>query len=187
MSRVGEADYDSASAIVRAAWDEEVRVRGRVTNMKRTLLLSEPAYAAYMGWYPLWDELVKSVGARAAAVFAHAISARNGCLLCTLYFRRELAEAGISPDAFNPSDDEALLMALAEAMAQNPGSPVSAALWSRLAARFSGPELVNVVGFAGMMIAVNTFNSTLGVELDKDLEAFLPSAASKPARERADG
>ncbi|MEZ5901497.1 MAG: hypothetical protein R3D51_18615 [Hyphomicrobiaceae bacterium] len=178
MSRVGHANYETASAELRAAWDSEMRERGRVTNMKRTLLQSEPAYAAYMGWYPLWDELEKLVGHRAAAVFAHAISARNGCVLCTLYFRKELDEVGIAPDAFTTTPDEALLVRLAESMVvESAGHHTSdnEALWKDLKARFSDRDLVNIVGFAGMMMAVNVFNSTLGVEVDKELERFLPS------------
>lgn len=173
MSRAGQAHYETLTSALQAAWDEEVRVRGRVTNMKRTLLLSGPAYHAYMGWYPLWDEAVKLVGERAAAVFAHAISARNGCVLCTLYFRRELAEAGVSPEAFSPTAGEALLISLAESMIENRNA-IGDDLWRRLEAQFGATGIVNLVAFAGMMIAVNTFNSALGVDIDTDLERFLP-------------
>lgn len=173
MSRAGLATYETLTGALRAAWEEEKRVRGHVTNMKRTLLLSGPAYGAYMGWYPLWDELVALVGARAAAIFAHAISSRNGCVLCTVYFRRELMEAGISPEAFAPSADEALLMSLAEAMIED-RNHINDELWDDLSARFDATGVVNIIGFAGMMIAVNTFNSALAVDLDADLERFLP-------------
>lgn len=182
MSRAGQAHYETLTGALRAAWDEEVRVRGHVTNMKRTLLLSETAYRAYMGWYPLWDETVKLIGDRAAAVFAHAISARNGCALCTLYFRRELADAGISPDAFSPAPDEALLVGLAEAMVSDRNA-IGDGLWERLEARFGPTGCVNLVAFAGMMIAVNAFNTALGVDIDKDLERFLPPIT--PAHEPA--
>lgn len=37
MSHIPQIDYDTASDEIRAAHDEEVRVRGRMTNMKRTL------------------------------------------------------------------------------------------------------------------------------------------------------
>lgn len=181
MSRAGLATYETLTGALRAAWEEEKRVRGRVTNMKRTLLLSEPAYGAYMGWYPLWDELVALVGNRAAAVFAHAISARNGCVLCTVYFRRELMETGISPDAFAPSADEALLMRLAETMIED-HNHINDELWSALSSRFDATGVVNIIGFAGMMIAVNTFNSALAVDLDADLEQFLPPLKPRAAQ-----
>lgn len=180
MSRAGLATYETLTGAMRAAWEEEKRVRGRVTNMKRTLLLSEPAYGAYMGWYTLWDELVALVGSRAAAVFAHAISARNGCVLCTVYFRRELMEAGITPEAFTPSADEALLMRLAEAMVED-RNHINDDLWRDLSARFDAAGVVNIIGFAGMMVAVNTFNSALAVDLDADLEQFLPPLKAREA------
>jgi hypothetical protein len=183
MSRAGQAHYETLTSALRAAWDEEIRMRGRVTNMKRTLLLSGPAYHAYMEWYPLWDEAVKLVGDRAAAVFAHAISARNGCVLCTLYFRRELAEAGISPEAFTPTTSEALLIRLAESMIDN-RNVIAEDLWKCLEATFDAAGIVNLVAFAGMMIAVNSFNSALGVQIDTDLERFLPPI--KPALTPAD-
>lgn len=186
MSRAGEMRYENASPSVRSAWEQEERVRGRVTNMKRTLLLSESAYTAYMGWYPLWDEVVKLVGERAAAAFAHAISSRNGCVLCTVYFRRALTEAGISPDAFQPSGDEALLIRLAEALIED-HNHIGDELWSDLEKRFSPSGLVNIVGFAGMMNAVNTFNSALRVDVDADLERFLPPLTRSATNQNAAG
>lgn len=184
MSRSGQAHYENLTQVLRDAWDEEVRTRGRVTNMKRTLLLSEPAYRVYMGWYPLWDEVVRLVGERPAAVFAHAISARNGCALCTVYFRRELIDAGISPEAFSPSAHEVLLMRLAEALIEN-RNEIGQELWDDLQDRFGKVGVLNLVAFAGMMIAVNTFNTALEVDIDKDLERFLPPL--RPASTPEDG
>lgn len=182
MSRAGNATYETLSPSAQKAWDEEVQKRGHVTNMKRTLLLSEPAFKAYMGWYPLWDEVVKRVGGRAAAVFAHSISARNGCILCTVYFCRELSNAGIDPDTFEPTTDEALLMRVAEAVIED-RSYLSDELWRDVEARFGRDGIVNIVGFAGMMIAVNVFNSAMGVEIDSDLERFLPPLTVTAAAE----
>lgn len=153
-------------------------VRGRVTNMKRTLLNSEPAYRAYLQWYPLWDEVVRLAGARAAAVYAHAISATNGCLLCTLYFRRALSDAGLDADSFSPTDDERLLIALGEAMAATP-AVIPDQLARQLQERFPAKAIVDLVGFAGLMIATNVFNSALSVDIDEGLEAYLPGGAAK--------
>lgn len=44
MSYIPQIDYDTALDEIRAAHDEEVRVRGRMTNMKRTLLHSPAAH-----------------------------------------------------------------------------------------------------------------------------------------------
>ena len=46
--------------------------------------------------------------------------------------------------------------------------------WARLKTRFSDRDIVNLVGFAGMMIATNVFNSVLGIDVDKELESFVP-------------
>lgn len=180
MSHIQDVDYEHAGPDIRQAYDAEMTKRGRVTNMKLTLLNSMPAYTAYMGWYPLWDRIEALVGGRAAAVFAHAISARNSCVLCTVYFRRALSEAGLSPDAFEPTADEHLLIALAEAVVADPNA-IGNEMWTRLKARFSDRDIVDLVGFAGMMIAVNVFNSALGVAIDKDLESFIPSSHLTPS------
>lgn len=173
MSHVIPVDYNGAAADVRQAYDAEMTKHGRMTNMKRALLNSLPAYTAYMGWYPMWDEVVALVGHRAAAVFAHAISAKNDCLLCTVYFRRALHEAGVSPDAFETTADEQLLIELGEASVADPKA-IPPETWARLKTRFSDRDIVNLVGFAGMMIATNVFNSVLGIDVDKELESFVP-------------
>ncbi|TGQ31284.1 hypothetical protein EN859_030540 [Mesorhizobium sp. M00.F.Ca.ET.216.01.1.1] len=45
MAHISQIDYDTASPEIRAAHDEELRLRSRMTNMKRILLqrLSEAA------------------------------------------------------------------------------------------------------------------------------------------------
>lgn len=178
MTRVPPADYDSAAPAIRAAFEYELRVRGRVTNMKRTLLNSETAYRAFMQWYPLWDEVERLAGPRAAAVFAHAISANNGCLLCTLYFRRALSDADLDPDSFTPTADERLLMSLGEAVASNPNA-IPEDLINALTTRFTPAGLVDLVGFAGMMIATNVFNSALAVDIDEGLDAYMPGRTAQ--------
>ena len=78
--------------------------------MKRTLLQSAPVFRAYREWYNLRDEVVAFLGCQAFDIFAYAISSRNGCLLCSTYFRKALADIGLSPDTFVPTGDEQLLI-----------------------------------------------------------------------------
>src|SRR5262245_2778697 len=80
------------------------------TNMKQTLAHSPPALDAYMRWYDLHAEVVGFVGARAAMLFAHAISAQTDCLICSTYFRRWLTEAGDDPDDPTLNDRERALV-----------------------------------------------------------------------------
>jgi hypothetical protein len=44
MSHLSHFDYDSASDAARTEHDREVALRGRMTNMKRTLLHSPAAH-----------------------------------------------------------------------------------------------------------------------------------------------
>jgi len=168
MAHIGYFDYDRGTPAARAAFDEEVRQRGGVSNMKRTLLHSVPALEAYLGWYSLRDTVAPIIGERALAVFAHAISSRNQCLLCSTYFRLALTELGLSPDGFAPTADEALLIELAESVVRH-AEGVPSHLWTRLKARYSDAELVNLVAFAGLMVATNLFNNVVGVALDEKL------------------
>ena len=173
MSHISQFDYDAATESSREAYHHEVKVRGHVTNMKRTLLHSAPAYHAYMQWYVLWEEVKKLLGARAAVIFAHSISSTNQCLLCSTFFRRALSQLGIAPDQFSVSEDEQLLVDFGRALARH-YEPPPEGVWSRVNARYSEPERVNLVAFAGLMVATNLFNNAVGVAVDDELAEFLP-------------
>ena len=98
MPRVPQISYDSASPEVREAHDDHIRRHARITNMKRTLLNSLPAFHALMEWYPLRDTVQPFLGPRLTVLFAHAISAETDCLICCTFFRRILIEEGEDPD-----------------------------------------------------------------------------------------
>ena len=171
MSHISQIDYASAPDDVRAAHDEEVRKRGHVTNMKRTLLHSPPAWRAYMEWYTLRDELAKALPDRAFWLFSHAISSTSDCLICTLFFRRALIDAGFSPDEFEPTAEEQLLIDFGRAIARD-SNAVPPDIWARIAARYDEPTRVNLVAFAGLMIATNIFNNAVEVTPDPELEPY---------------
>ena len=177
MSHISQIDYATAPAENRAAFDEEVRLRGRTTAMKRTLMHSVPAYRSYMEWYTLRDELLGVLDDRAIWVFSHAISAANDCLICVTYFRKALIEAGFQPGEFQTTEEEDLLVEFGVAIAKN-SNAVSDAIWQNLKVRYDEKALVDLVAFAGIMIATNIFNNVVGVELDADIEPFRkPEAA----------
>ncbi|MBN8889206.1 MAG: hypothetical protein J0H91_02795, partial [Rhodospirillales bacterium] len=52
MSHITPIDYETASEAVRAEHDREVQLRGRMTNMKRTLLHSPVAHRQHTAWAP---------------------------------------------------------------------------------------------------------------------------------------
>ena len=101
---------------VKAAYEEELRRAGRVTNMKAVLLHSLPAFKVFSGWHTVKDEVRAAVGERALSIYSHAISATAGCLLCSTYFRRLLLNEGVRPEDFAPTAEEALLIELGHAI-----------------------------------------------------------------------
>lgn len=172
MAHISQIDYETSSPEIRAAFDEETRLRGTPTNMKRTLLHSVPAHKAYMEWYSLRDVVVPFLGKRAFSVFAYAISSQNDCLLCTTFFRKALIDQGLSPESFEPTADEDLLIAFGRAIARHYDG-VDPALWERVHARYSETEIVNLVAFAGLMVATNLFNNVVQVSVDDQLKDYL--------------
>jgi hypothetical protein len=163
---------------IRKAFDEELARAGRVTNMKATLLHSLPAFRVFSGWLTVKDEVRKAIGERALSLYSYAISATAGCLLCTTYFRRLLINEGIEPERFAPTADEALLIELGYAIG-NPSQPAAPELMRRLRQRYDEPTMVNLVAYGSTMLATNTFNTTLGIELDDYLESFRTEATGK--------
>src|SRR2546427_389564 len=99
MPRVAPVEREQGKKEVGEAFDEGLARYGRLTNMKRTLLHSVPAYQALMQWYDLFDEVKAFLGERLAIVFSHAISSESDCLICTTFMRRLLMNGGENPDA----------------------------------------------------------------------------------------
>ncbi len=113
-------DYETSGEEVRREYDDQVARHGRITNMKRTLLHSVPAFKAYMEWYTLRDLIVPFIGERALSLFSYAISNGNNCLICSLFFRKILVDSGEDPDNPKLNDVERLLMELGRQIAVDP-------------------------------------------------------------------
>ena len=60
-ARVPPTTYQELTPAAKTAHDAHTRV-GRITNMKRTLLHSVPAFEALMTWYPLRDTVRPFLG-----------------------------------------------------------------------------------------------------------------------------
>ncbi|MBX5160206.1 hypothetical protein HJB89_24285 [Rhizobium sp. NZLR8] len=177
MSHLPQIDYDTASQEVRAAHDEEVRLRGRMTNMKRTLLHSPAAHRIYAEWFTLRAELDPAIGDRAIWIFSHAISKAAKSKIAVTFFRRALINKGFNPDALELSEEEALLEAFGKATVAD-SNAVPAELWAKLKERYETRALVDLVAFAGIMLATAVFNNVVEVDFDPELEAFAESADS---------
>lgn len=171
MPRVKPIDYATSPADVRAEHDRIVAEHGRVTNMKMTLLHSLPAFRALDQWYPLHDAVEPFLGERLTNLYTHAISSETDCLICSTYFRRLLIDAGENPDDFTMDDRERVVVEYGRALAQE-GARVPGALHAELSALFSQEQIVALTAFGAMMIATNTFNSALVVDLDGYLEEY---------------
>ncbi|MBX4933927.1 hypothetical protein [Rhizobium bangladeshense] len=177
MSHLPQIDYDSASPEVRAAHDEEVRLRGRMTNMKRTLLHSPVAHRIYAEWFTLRSELDPVIGDREIWIFSHAISKAAKSKIAITFFRRALINKGFDPDALQLSEAEALLDAFGRAVVTD-SNAVPVELWARLKDRYETKVLVDLIAFAGIMLATAVFNNVVEVELDPELEAFAEAGSA---------
>src|SRR5919199_49314 len=120
MPRIAPLDTEAAPPDARAAADAHVRNHARMTNMKRTLLQSLPAFNALMEWYPLRDAVQPFLGERLTTLFAHAISAETDCLICSTFFRRILIETGDNPDRLKLDEREAAVVRLGQCLARTP-------------------------------------------------------------------
>ena len=168
MARVGSADPNNLTADASKAWDD-LDQKGTLTNMQQTLLRDYGTFLAYRAWHYSWDSLVATLGIKDATIFAHAISRTGSCLLCSLFFVSDLRDLGVDPNEFEPDEREQLLIDFAESIVKNP-TAVPDELFARVRKAFNDDEIVVIVGFAGQMIAGNTFNSVLKVDVDGRLK-----------------
>ena len=167
MARVHLKTPEELTGEAKKAYDE-LNSKGKITNMKLVMLQDYGTYKAFMGWYDSWASLEKTVGLRAATIYAHAISTTNGCQLCSLFFISDLKELGIDPASFETSENEKLLQQLGQQIVKDP-TKVSDELLNGLRKFYSDEEIIIIVGFGAQMQATNNFNSVLGVDVDKRL------------------
>ncbi|RIV19866.1 hypothetical protein DYU11_23370 [Fibrisoma montanum] len=175
MPRITPLRRDDAPVDVQTAYDQHVSdyAGSRITNMKATLGRSLLSFQVYMQWYPLYEEVKKTVGNRPAYLFAHAISEGSNCPLCTTFFRRIIIDNGEKPEDLHLTDHEQLLLDFGSEMARQQGR-VSDAVYERLAGQYTDEQLVVLVAFAGQMIATNVFNNALEVDIDEYLYPYRP-------------
>lgn len=171
MNFIPLTEYESSSEAVKREYDDQIAKHGRITNMKRTLLHSVPAFKAYMEWYTLYDLLLPFLGARAISLYSYAISNGNHCLICSTFFRKILIDSGDDPDNPKLSDTESLLMKLGAAICQDPHH-IPDEIYESLRAKFNDEQIVLILSFAGIMYATNLFNTIAKVPLDEVLYKY---------------
>jgi alkylhydroperoxidase family enzyme len=171
MPRVDPLTYESASPPAKQAHDDHVAQHARITNMKRTLLHSVPAFHALMEWYPLRDAVQPFLGERLTTLFAHAISSETDCLICSTFFRRILIEVGENPDRLQLDDKETAVVEFGRRLAVSPFT-VPDDVYARVAAFFNAEQIVALTAFGALMVATNVFNNALEVQLDEYLQPY---------------
>jgi len=171
MSRIAPLDTEAAPNDARAAAEAHVRTHARMTNMKRTLLHSLPAFNALMEWYPLRDTVQPFLGERLTTLFAHAISAETDCLICSTFFRRMLIQTGENPERLKLDDREAAVLDFGRALAVSPFK-VSDEVYQKLERHFEPAQIVALTAFGALMVATNVINNALDVELDEYLQPY---------------
>jgi alkylhydroperoxidase family enzyme len=181
MPRIPPLDYADASADARAAHDHHQREIGRITNMKRTLLHSLPAFQALMEWYPLRDAVRPFLGDRLTTLFAHAVSVETDCLICSTFFRRLLIQSGEDPDSLVLDERERLIVAFGRQLGKD-AHGVSDEMYAALARHLSPPQIVTLTTFGAIMLATNVFNNALRVDLDGYLEPYRAGAPTGGGR-----
>ena len=169
-TRVPPASYDDLPPDAQAAHDEHTRI-ARITNMKRTLLHSVPAFEALMTWYPLRDTVRTFLGERLTTLFAHAVSSETDCLICSTFFRRLLVQSGEDPDRLVLDEWESAVVAFGRSLAVTP-HVVPDPVYQPIAERLRREQIVVLTTFGALMVATNVFNNALRVPLDEYLEPF---------------
>ncbi len=171
MAMIPPIDYASASQDIRAEHDRELGLRGRMTNMKRILLHSPAAHRIYAEWFTLSDLLKPTLDDRAIWLLSLAISQVCRAEIPVTFFRRALIDSGLDPEAITPTMDEALLISFGKSIAAD-ANAVPDDIWAAFKGRYDNTLLVNLVAFAGIMVATCVFTNAVRVDLDPELEGY---------------
>jgi hypothetical protein len=172
MAYIEQLDPAVASAEQSAAVEDELRLRGRMTNMKWTLAHSPAALRVYGEWFTLRDTLTPVIGDRAIWAFCLAISKAMDNPVGMGFMLRALA---------TPDGEDALVLApevldilekFGTEIARDPQT-ISGEIWAALNEEFDAETLVNLVGLAGLMIATNVFTAAVQTAIDPELAPFV--------------
>ena len=173
MARIDPLRIEDASPSLQSAYTQHTTsYNARITNMKATLGHSQVAFEVYMEWYRLYDSIRKILGDRQAYLFAYTISVGSNCPLCTAFFRKIIIDNDESPESIQFTGNEQLIMDFGSAIAQQQGR-IDDELFSRVRSLYTTPQLIELIAFAGQMIATNIFNNVLETDIDEYLFQYL--------------
>ena len=172
MTRLSPLSHENAPDVLKAGLDEELRLRGRLTNLKLIQARSPVALRIYGEWFALTDALKPALSDRAIFIFSLAISEAQASSIPVGFFRRALSTSGSDPDRLDLSIEERLLQEFGGVLGRD-SNAVSDDLWRKLAQRYDETVLVNLVAFAGIMVATTVFANIVRADPDDDLVAYL--------------
>lgn len=171
MAYISQLEYEDADVKTRKVIDEWVSQHGPLTNMKKTLIHSIPAFHALMEWFPLEEEIESFLGERAVNFFSYAISTSNDCLVCSIFFKKILDDAGIDFENFSFTEEEKILIDYGRAIVRDANN-VPEEIFTSLKEKWNEEQIVAITAFATIMIATNLINKTLQVTLDDELVPY---------------
>jgi hypothetical protein len=173
MARILPVTEEEYTPQIREAFENHVRVyQGRITNMKATLAHSLNAFEVYMQWYVLYAEVERILGKKLAPIFAYAVSYATDCPLCSTFFRKIIIDAGGNPEKFDLSETEQLVITFGASIGKCQGH-IANHVYDPVARLYSTADVVQLVAFAGQMIATNVFNNTIETDIDDYLCDYL--------------
>ena len=174
MSKIQPLSINDASEEIIAAYEShKTSYKARITNMKATLAHSLVAFEVYMEWYRLYEQIKIITGERMAYLFAYSVSKSSNCPLCTTFFRKIIIDNGEKPENLELNEQEQLLLDFGSAISQNHGK-ISDELFAQVSELYTTSQLVELIAFAGQMIATNVFSNVIDTDIDEYLFSYLP-------------
>jgi hypothetical protein len=175
MARISPIPNNELPLSVEEAFERHVKdYNAHITNMKATLGHSLLAFDIYMQWYPLYELVEKILGKRLAYLYAYSISKASDCPLCSTFFRKIIIDAGEKPENLLLTPSEKDIIDFGISIAKYQGN-IRDHIYNRIAEHYGKTEMVNLIAFAGQMIATNVFNNVIETDIDEDLAGYLPS------------
>ena len=131
----------------------------------------QPVALRLLTWYDLRDVVQPFLGERLTMLFAHAISTRTDCLVCSTFFRRLLIDSGEDPDALRLDDWEQAVVDYGRQLGADPNR-VADELYSRLARRLEPDQIVALPPSAASWSQRTCSTTALRVDLDDYLQPY---------------
>ncbi|HVI47046.1 MAG TPA: hypothetical protein VM802_19370 [Chitinophaga sp.] len=173
MANINPLPEVTASPAVQAAFEKHrTQYNARITNMKATLAHSLPAFEIYMEWYRLYDSMKAILGERLAYLYAYSISKGSDCPLCTTFFRKIIIDNGERPEDIRFTPHEQLIMEFGSGLSLHHGK-TDPALFKEVSRHYTIPQVVDLIAFAGQMIATNVFANATETDIDDYLQPYL--------------